>query len=209
MSMSEYLEPASGEPFDHPELESPLYKAIETLDTTEHAYWDACENYVIKPSNRHLSYIYTAATGHVVAFHNFVTASLDSEQDEDIHSLTDQLVMTLRDKDSRRADFLNTLLGKEIIEKSQMHAIFPEEADITDPQFIQLFKSDILEFLPSKHAEFIAQDTALFLDTISHSDVARRHENIQKIKHHAGEVGKIAAGVSVALLIDRVLFRRR
>jgi len=183
---------------------TPLLVAMEQLDLSEQAYFAVCTEFSRHPTADNEATVLGTAISHAEAAELFLDALAEEATLEGYQSTATQFMLTT---DGQRVETLNQLLGTDVLKKMDSLTEIPLHED---PSFDEDTLKHILGatvFGVFEHN--LHTDTAEFIRTVGDSGPARRMQRNERIKAHAVDLGKIAAGGIVSGLVVAFLSRRR
>ena len=177
-------------------------KAMDLYDDSTKRYRDACGEYADHPTESNFMIVSEVAQIHADSFMAAVkTMAIETPLEE----LAEVSGNFLHQESQKRVDFLNALLGKEVLKNFDLQkgpiGQWPEEEQAAA-------RESIIKSIDTLLERVISEDTSRFLDLVEDSDAAKRLERNQNLRYHALDVGKMALVAGIAIAASN-LFKRK
>jgi hypothetical protein len=174
-------------------------ECISDLDCARTAYFNACADFAAKPGSKQFSNVEATIELHSETFRQ---ATKTIMEDAPLAEYSRILFQLLTHQDATRVDFLNSVLGKNSLVKMGEQFELPDEDEL-DMEQEPTYKANCLLSFCAFFENGIIKDTELFVTEVGGSKAARTLERRAKLMEHAVDIGKIALGTALGMLVIR------
>ncbi|MBP9852476.1 MAG: hypothetical protein QG629_327 [Patescibacteria group bacterium] len=183
---------------------SAVEATVGTFDASERYFFAACGDFFASPTKSNTRQLENATSEYCSDFADCVVV-LGSESS--LEQLTPVYSGLIRTTYKRRADYLNIITDKSIIEPvGDEFSIYLADGDgdpitTTDPASIEAY----VGYVTSVNTQFVAEDVVTFVGTALESTRARQLQSLRAAKSHGIEIAKFAAGAFIGTWLARKL----